>query len=46
MIRQSNIIYMPGKFIKPSDPGAYAGETQIIGSVYLEWGNLERLKNI
>jgi hypothetical protein len=28
--------------IEPTDPGSYAGETQIIGGMYLEWGNLDK----
>ena len=28
--------------LKSFDPGSYAGETQFIGSMYLDWGNLDK----
>jgi tetratricopeptide (TPR) repeat protein len=28
--------------IESNDPGDYAGETQIVGSMYMEWGNLDK----
>jgi tetratricopeptide (TPR) repeat protein len=28
--------------VEPIDPGFYAGELQVIGSMYMEWGNLDR----
>jgi tetratricopeptide (TPR) repeat protein len=28
--------------VKSIDPGSYAGETQFIGSMYLDWGNLDK----
>jgi hypothetical protein len=31
-----------GEIAKPSDPDLAAGETQYIGTVYMEWGNLDK----